>query len=81
MHRFYAESAGMTGETVRLAEEDARHASRVLRMKPGESCELFMDGGRYAAEIHTITDSEVACRVLQALPSTEASLRVTLYQG
>ena len=81
MHRFYAESAGMTGDTVRLAEEDARHASRVLRMKPGESCELFMDGGRYAAEIHTITDSEVACRVLQALPSTEASLRVTLYQG
>ena len=81
MHRFYAESAGTTGDTVRLAEEDARHASRVLRMKPGESCELFMDGGRYAAEIDTITDSEVVCRVLQTLPSTEAALRVTLYQG
>ena len=69
MHRFFAEAAGTIGETVRLAEEDARHASRVLRMKPGESCELFMNGGRYAAEIDTITDSEVVCRVLQALPS------------
>lgn len=81
MHRFYAETAGKVGETVCLADEDARHASRVLRMKPGESCELFMNGGRYAAEIDAITDTQVTCRIQEVLPSTEAKLRVTLYQG
>ena len=81
MHRFYAETTGAVGETVCLAEEDARHASRVLRMKPGESCELFMNGGRYAAEIDAITESQVTCRVIEELSSTEAKLRVTLYQG
>ena len=44
MHRFYADDRGVTGAAAYLCEEDARHATRVLRMKEGESCELFADG-------------------------------------
>ena len=80
MHRFYAES-GVTGPNVPLCEEDARHATRVLRMKLGESCEMFVDGKRYAAEISAMGDNGVQALLLNELPSTEAKLRITLYQG
>ena len=80
MHRFYAEP-GVTGPNVPLSEEDARHASRVLRMKLGEPCEMFVDGKRYAAEISAMGDNGVQALLLSELPSTEARLRITLYQG
>ncbi len=80
MHRFYAEP-GVTGPNVALSEEDARHATRVLRMKLGEQCEMFVDGKRYAAEISAIGEGTVQALLLSELPSTEAKLRITLYQG
>ena len=80
MHRFYAEP-GITGPNVPLSEEDARHASRVLRMKLGEPCEMFVDGKRYAAEISAMGENGVQALLLEELPSTEANLRITLYQG
>ena len=80
MHRFYAEP-GVSGPNVPLCEEDARHASRVLRMKLGESCEMFVDGKRYEAEISAMGENGVQALLLRELPSTEAKLRITLYQG
>ena len=80
MHRFYAEP-GVTGPNVPLCEEDARHAARVLRMKLGEPCEMFVDGKRYAAEISAMGEGGVQALLLKELPSTEARLRITLYQG
>ena len=80
MHRFYADDRGVTGNAAYLCEEDARHATRVLRMKEGESCELFADGRRFSGEIASIGE-EVEVRILSELPSTEATLRITLYQG
>ncbi len=81
MHRFYADERGMTGDTAFLCEEDARHATRVLRMKPGEDCELFCGGKRYLGEIASIVEGDVLVRITGELPSTEAKLRITLYQG
>lgn len=80
MHRFYADDRGVTGESAYLCEEDARHATRVLRMKEGESCELFADGKRFSGEIASIGE-EVEVRIIGEMPSTEAKLRITLYQG
>ncbi len=80
MHRFYADERGVQGDTACLCEEDARHASRVLRMKVGEACELFAEGRRFSGEIAEIGET-VAVRVTGELPSTEAKLRITLYQG
>lgn len=80
MHRFYADDRGVNGETAFLCEEDARHATRVLRMRQGEACELFAEGKRFSSEIASIGE-EVEVRILSELPSTEANLRITLYQG
>ena len=80
MHRFYADERGVQGETAFLCEEDARHATRVLRMREGEVCELFADGKRFSGEIASIGE-EVEVRITGEMPSTEAKLRITLYQG
>ena len=81
MHRFYADERGVNGDVAYLCEEDARHATRVLRMKPGENCELFADGKRFSGEILSLDNGEVKVRITGEMPSTEARLRITLYQG
>lgn len=81
MHRFYAEGGVSPEGLARLSEEDVRHALRVLRMKDGEAMELFADGRRYAGILAFTPDGGALCRVQEELPSTEASLRLTLYQG
>ena len=81
MHRFYADERGVNGDTAYLCEEDARHAARVLRMKPGEPCELFSGGRRFSGEVAAIDEGEVQVRITGEMPSTEAKLRITLYQG
>ena len=80
MHRFYADERGVTGQSAFLCEEDARHATRVLRMREGEVCELFADGRRFSGEIASIGE-DVEVRITGEMPSTEAKLRITLYQG
>ena len=59
MHRFYADEQGVQDGLVRLCDEDARHATRVLRMTEGEGAEIFAEGSRYAAEIESMEDGEV----------------------
>ncbi len=81
MHRFYADERGVQNGAAYLCEEDARHAVRVLRMKEGEPCELFAGDRRCAAAIAAIEDGAVRVAVTGELPSTEARLRITLYQG
>ncbi len=81
MHRFYADKDAQAGEIVRLSDEDAHHAVRVLRMKAGDEAELFVSGRRYLAEMAELSDGQVTARLKQELPSTEAKLRITLYQG
>lgn len=81
MRRFYADERGLDGGYAWLPREDAHHAIRVLRMEPGDVCELFADGGRYAAQVDEMSGDEVRLKVTGSLPTTEAGLRVTLYQG
>ena len=45
MHRFFVDDAGFQGEIAYLEETDARHARRVLRLRPGEEV-VLMDGAR-----------------------------------
>lgn len=81
MHRFYVDEGGITEGRARLTPEDARHALRVLRLGPGDPCELFCGGGRYRGVILEGEGDSVTVRVEAPLPSTEPALRVTLYQG
>lgn len=81
MRRFYADGEVSPDGVAYLAEEDAHHALRVMRMKEGDALEVFAGGKRYAATLLEPTGDSVACRVTEELPSTEAALRITLYQG
>lgn len=81
MHRFYADGDLSPEGLARLCEEDARHALRVLRMKDGEAMELFAHGRRYAGALVLTPEGGALCRISAELPSTEAALRLTLYQG
>ena len=81
MHRFFADTAQIDDNTIRLASEDARHAVTVLRLKKGSYIELIMDRKRWEAEITDAAGHEVCVRLISELPTTEPSLSVTLFQG
>ena len=81
MHKFYADPGKSTSDLIFLSAEDARHASAVLRLKPGQHIEIFNKGIRLEAEIVSIDAREVSARPYSVLPSTEPSLSVTLFQG
>ena len=74
-HRFYAD--GLTDGLAVLSPEDANHALRVLRMVPGDPAELILNGQRFRAVLREGARLEL----LEPLPSTEAALRITLFQG
>lgn len=74
MHTFYVTSG-------QLDKEDARHASRVLRLKSGDEITALSDGMRYRARIAQLSDKSGSVELLEALPSNEAPLSITLYQG
>ncbi len=80
MHRFFADETGIRNGLARLEAEDAAHALRVLRLKPGDDVQLYSGGEAYSARI-TDTADGVTVRILDILPSPEPGLRVTLYQG
>lgn len=82
MHRFYVDqNAPAVSSEVALTPEDARHALKVLRMRPGEEAMIISGGLRFAAELSRIEGNAVFFRVKEPLPSTEPGLRITLFQG
>ena len=81
MHRFYADERVAEGDLARLPDEDARHATRVLRLGAGDEIELIAPPERFLARIERTDEAGVFARALRRLPSTEARTRVTLYQG
>ncbi len=65
-------------ENGRLSAEDARHAARVLRLRPGdEIVALDGAGGRFRARL----GEEGSLKLLEELPSNEPRVRLTVYQG
>lgn len=78
MHRFFAERTGP--DTAVLSKEESAHALRVLRMNTGDACQAILEGELYAAQIQDVTEA-VTLTLLDKLPTTEAAVRITLYQG
>lgn len=80
MHRFYADP-GRSGESCfYLTPEDARHALKVLRLRPGDHAEAVFRETRYSVVLAK-DGEELVLHPKQQLPSTEPSLSVTLFQG
>ena len=71
MNAFYIEGG-------RLSPEDARHAAKVLRLRPGEEIvALDGKGGRSRARLK----EDGSVELLETLPSNEPRLCLTVYQG
>lgn len=81
MNRFYIDQDPGETEELFLAEEDVHHARDVLRLKPGQPVEIILSGRRYAAVIADMSGGRVRLERKDPLPTTEAALAVTLFQG
>lgn len=82
MHRFCLPGGYGPGQELTFPSEEAAHAIRVLRLREGESIEVFNgEGARFSAVLTRADREEVCARVLDALPDAEPPVRVTLYQG
>lgn len=77
MHVFYTDDI-RRGIAI-FTPEDARHATRVLRLKDGENITVVTGEQRFLAAF--VPGEMPGARLLDPLPSTEAGVRVTLYQG
>lgn len=80
MHCFYIEPP--VDGVARLPKEEAKHAAKVLRLRPGDPvCAMDGRGGRWEAEMADVNGDGATVRLLNALPDSEAPVRVTVYQG
>jgi 16S rRNA (uracil1498-N3)-methyltransferase len=61
-----------------LRGEDARHLARVLRAEPGQQYEISDGAGAYLAEIAAVEKDRVMFRVVKALDTPQAPVRLTL---
>ncbi len=81
MHRFYADPVKSSEDSFVLSPEDTLHASKVLRMRPGDRAEVFFRGIRYLSAVGRISDNLAELHPCEVLPSTEPKLSLTLFQG
>ena len=68
-HYFYVPEADVQTE---LPQEEATHAIRVLRLKPGD--ELFLIDGKgsfYRAEVTVVSNKHCVYRIVETLPQTK----------
>ncbi len=80
--RFYVPVSYTIGKTIALPEKTAHHASRVLRMREGDSAVLFDGQGNEAqVKLHFFADRTEAEIVSVAQSNNESPLEVTLIQA
>lgn len=83
MDRFFISREEAMGGVAHIVGEDARHISRVLRLRPGDEI-LLLDGcgAEYPAYIEAVEGQEVRARLDPARPCmAEPGCAVTLYQA
>ena len=82
-HRFYNPENLQIGTTIKLSDNAAAHATRVLRLEISDEIMLFNgDGHDYTCVITSIKKSEVLCVVKSFVRITnESPLKITLLQG
>jgi 16S rRNA (uracil1498-N3)-methyltransferase len=83
MHRFYVPAASDTAEVVELPDDEARHATTVLRIRAGDQVAFFDGRGReWLGRCRQVHGTHVTIeRVETRQPSPEPGIRVTLAIG
>lgn len=82
MHRFIIEPGYAPGDAAALAPHEARHAVRVLRLRPGARVQLSDGRGKlFMAEFQRADSEGVTALLLHECAASEPPVRLTLYQG
>ena len=83
MTRGFVDIELVTGQEVALTEELANHLTRVLRLRSGDSVQLFNgDGREYRATLTSLERKRTLARIEgEVSPLSESPLRLTLAQG
>ena len=81
MHRFFVDERGIADSAAWLEASDAHHAHNVLRLAKGDEVVLMDGHALYRAVIADFIGEGVRCDITQTLPSPEARLHITLFQG
>ncbi|MBA3013669.1 MAG: 16S rRNA (uracil(1498)-N(3))-methyltransferase [Desulfobulbaceae bacterium] len=64
MRRFFIDPTLITGDNTTIIDQEARHISTVLRLKPGNVIELFDGTGLvYQVEISTVSKSSIKAKI------------------
>ncbi len=82
MHSFFIKPGAVSGDIVLLDIDESRHASKVLRLIPGDTIRLI-DGQGHAFEgsILSCSPGETSVSIGECLPSHESPVKVTVYEG
>jgi len=82
MHRFYARSEELLGETLVLSPRESRHAVHVLRMRVGDPLVVLTGAGEeYLGEVGELRHEAVLVRVLRREKKERLSYWITLVQA
>ncbi len=82
MHRFIVKAALSEGALIDFPAEEAAHAFKVLRLRPGEAVEISDgEGVLFAAELTDVSREIVRARLMEQLDSKEPPVSLTLYTG
>jgi len=81
--RFYSPENLSVGATVKLSDNAATHATRVMRLNAGDALTLFCgDSFDYACELISIKKSEALVKIKSSVKlENESNLIITLLQG
>lgn len=83
MANFYINKDTIKENTATITGDEARHISKVLRMKKGDRVVLCDgEGNFYDAVLSSFTDSTVIAEILSSgTAETEPKVKITIYQG
>ena len=81
--RFYSPNKLRVGTTIKLGDNAAIHATKVMRLNVGDTLKLFDgDGFDYACELLSVKKSEVLASIKSSdAVNNESPLHITLLQG
>jgi 16S rRNA (uracil1498-N3)-methyltransferase len=80
-HHFFVAPSDITESTLTISGEEAHHASRVLRLRVGESITAADDTGRVVHAVVNEVDDVVRADVVKDMVVEEQRPRITLYQA
>ena len=82
MHSFFVKPGTGEGDTVFLDNEESRHASKVLRLSPGDEVRLIDgEGHAFGGRIISCSAGETGICVGKSLPDRESPVSLTVYEG